>query len=60
MHKAYVVYVCKHTYAKYLQIKYNSFFKNKFGEIKDIKYMYSMYSYVLSACKTIITIINQV
>ena len=41
MHKAYVIYVYKHTrtYEKHLQIKYNSIFKNKLGQIKDIKYI---------------------
>ena len=44
MHKAYVIYVSKYTYAKHLRIKDNSFFKNKLGQIKDIKYtVYSMY-----------------
>ena len=39
MHKAGVIYVCKHTYAEHLRFKDNSFFKNKLGQIKDIKYI---------------------
>ena len=42
MHKAYVIYICKHTFAEHLKIKYdlyNSFFKNKLDRIKDEKYI---------------------
>ena len=47
MHKACVIYVCKHTYAKHLRIKDNSFFKNKLGQMKDIKYIqYVCFIYV--------------